>query len=319
MRNRTAKFVSIIIAGLFAGVTLTASLTATPAFAADECLAAPKDQTPQGSHWHYRIEHPSNRHCWYLREDEPHAQTARPKSFASAKPAAPKAEAAMPDTVADARAELPLPRASLDEDKAAGAAQSPAAADAANAADTDNTTRSNPAAANMLSSVVASRWPEQLSANSPSPPTAPVSAPASAPVSAHVSAPAEPQADEIPQAQPVSVPLAAADASMTKKSNSALMLLIVIVGALLFAGLVASAIVRFGGKRRQGRERVRRGHRWAWDQERSGRRRPSPFPFDAVRRPNIGLPRELQVAEDTDEGDRITQMMARLARSVQHS
>ncbi len=311
MRNRTAKFVSIIIAGLFAGVTLTASLTATPASAADECLAAPKDQTPQGSHWRYHIEHPSNRHCWYLREDEPQAQTAQPKSFASAKPVAPKAEAAMPGTVANARAELPSPRASLDMEKATGAAQLPAAANAANAADTDNTTRSNPAAANMLSSVVASRWPEQLSANSPPPPTAPVSAP--------VSAPAEPQADEIAQAQPVSVPLAAADAPMTKKSNSALMLLIVIVGALSFAGLVASAIVRFGGKRQQGRKRVRRGHRWAWDQERSGRRRPLPFPLDAVRRPNIGLPRELQVAEDTNEGDRITQMMARLARSVQHS
>jgi hypothetical protein len=307
MRNRTAKFVSIIIAGLFAGVTLTASLTATPASAADECLAAPKDQTPRGSHWRYHIEHPSNRHCWYLREDEPQAQTAQPKSFASAKPVAPKAEAAMPGTVANARAELPSPRASLDVEKAAGAAQLPAAANAAaNAADIDNTTRSNPAAANMLSSVVASRWPEQLSANSLPPPTAPVSAPA------------EPQADEIPQAQPVSVPLAAADAPMTKKSNSALMLLIVIVGALSFAGLVASAIVRFGGKRQQGRKRVRRGHRWAWDQERSGRR-PLPFPLDAVRRPNIGLPRELQVAEDTGEGDRITQMMARLARSVQHS
>jgi hypothetical protein len=310
MRTRTAKFVSIIVTGLFASVTLTASLAATPASAADECLAAPKDQAPQGSHWRYHIEHPSNRHCWYLREDEPHAQTAQPKSFASAKRAAPKAEAAMPGTVADARAELPLPRASLDE-KAAGAAPSPAAADAANAADTDNTPRSNPATANMLSSVVASRWPEQLSANSSSPPTVPVSAP--------VSAPAEPQADEIPQAQPVSVPLAAADAPMTKKSNSALMLLLVIVGALSFAGLVASAIVRFGGKRQQGAKRVRRGHRWTWDQERGGRRQPSPFPFDAVRRPNIGLPRELQVAEDTDQGDRITQMMARLARSAQPS
>jgi hypothetical protein len=311
MRTRTAKFVSIIVTGLFASVTLTASLAATPASAADECLAAPKDQAPQGSHWRYHIEHPSNRHCWYLRKDEPQAQTAQPKSFASAKPVAPKAEAAMPGAVANARAELPSPRASLDVEKAAGAAQLPAAANAANAADTDNTTRSNPAAANMLSSVVASRWPEQLSANSPPPPTAPVSAP--------VSAPAEPQADEIPQAQPVSVPLAAADAPMTKKYNSALMLLIVIVGALSFAGLVASAIVRFGGKRQQGHKRVRRGHRWAGDQERSGRRRPLPFPLDAVRRPNIGLPRELQVAEDTGEGDRITQMMARLARSVQHS
>ena len=172
MRNPPAKFVSIVIAGLFAGVALTASLTATPAPAADECLSAPKDQTPEGSHWRYRIEHPSNRHCWYLRDDEPRAQTSRPKSAASASPVAPKAETAMPGTVANARAELPSARAFLDE-KAAGGAQLPAAADAANAADTDNTQRSNPSTANMLSSVVASRWPEQLNANSP-PPTAPV-------------------------------------------------------------------------------------------------------------------------------------------------
>src|SRR6476660_5998330 len=305
MRNPPAKFVSIVIAGLFAGVALTASLTATPAPAADECLSAPKDQTPEGSHWRYRIEHPSNRHCWYLRDDEPRAQTSRPKSAASASPVAPKAETAMPGTVANARAELPAARAFLDE-KAAGGEQLPAAADAANAADTDNTQRSNPSTANMLSSVVASRWPEQLNANSP-PPTAPVSAPA------------VPQADEKPETQPVSVPLAAADATMTNQSNSTQMLLIVIVGALSFAGLVASAIVRFGSKRQHGRKQVRKGHRWTWDRQRCDRRRPSPFPLEAVRRPNIGLPRELQVAQDADEGDRITQMMARLARSVQHS
>ncbi|MBU6461426.1 MAG: hypothetical protein KGK01_03400 [Bradyrhizobium sp.] len=216
----------------------------------------------------------------------------------------------MPDTVANARAEFPSPRAFPDEANAAGAAPLPAAADAANAADTDNTPRNNQPTANMLSSVVASRWPEQLGANSP-PPTAPVSAP--------VSAPAAPQADETPETQPVSVPLAAADASTTKQSNPARMLVIVIVGALAFAGLAASTIVRFGGKRQQGREQIRRGHRWTRDQERGDRTQPSPFPLEAVRRPNIGLPRELQLAEDADEGDRIAQMMARLARSAQHS
>src|SRR6202000_2704204 len=63
MPNRTATLVS---AALSAGISLTASIGAIPARAADECLTAPKGETPGGSHWYYRIEHPSNRHCWYL-------------------------------------------------------------------------------------------------------------------------------------------------------------------------------------------------------------------------------------------------------------
>ncbi|MBU6457181.1 MAG: hypothetical protein KGQ48_06525 [Bradyrhizobium sp.] len=314
MRNRTAKYASII-AGLFAGVASTALLAAPPEPAADECLSAPKGPTPAGSHWYFRIEHPSNRHCWYLHEGGPRAQTVRPRSLTSAKPVAPKAETAMPGTVANARAELPSPRASLDQEKVTETPQLPAA-DAANAADTDNTPPSSPPAANMLSSVVASRWPDQLSANSPSPPPLPTTS-VSAPVSAPVNAPAATQADATPEAQPVSVPIDAAQASVTEQSNSARMLLIVIVGALSFAGLVASAIVRFAGKRR--RKQVRNGRRWTWDQERSDHKQPSPFPLEAARRPNIGLPRELQLAKDADEEDRITQMMARLARSARQS
>ena len=67
MPNRTATFASAFIASLLASALLvTISHAATPA--ASDCLSDPKDQkTPQGSHWYYRIEHPSNRHCWYLR------------------------------------------------------------------------------------------------------------------------------------------------------------------------------------------------------------------------------------------------------------
>lgn len=309
MPNRTAKFVSALIASLFAGLPVTASLIATPAPAADECLSAPKGETPEGSHWYYRIEHPSNHHCWYLREEgEAHTQAAPSRSSVTARPVSPKPDTAMPGSVANARAELPSPRASLDQEASTGAAQLPAAADAANAGDTDNTSRSGLPAANMLNSVVASRWPEQLGASSPAaPPPAPAGPPADLQVDATTATP--------PVA--AAVPLAAADASLAKQSHSALMLLIVIVGALSFAGLVASAIVRFGGKRRHDRREIRGDRRPIWDLERGDRPRPLPFPAEAARRPNIGAPRELRVADDADDQDRIAQMLARLARSAQ--
>jgi hypothetical protein len=312
MPNRTAKFLSAVIACLCAGVPLTASQSATPAPAADECLLAPKNETPDGSHWYYRIEHPSNRHCWYLREEgDAHAQTTPSSSSASAQPVSPTPDKALPGSVANARAELRSPRAGVDQDKAANTGQVPAAA---NAAMIDTTPPANPADANMMTSVVASRWPEQLSANS-------AAAPAAQPAPANP--PAELQADAAPPPSavappPAAVPLTAADASMAKQSGSAVMLLAVIIGALSVAGLIASAVFRSGSKRRTRAptlEEVRSV--WDLDGDLKRRRAPSPFPAAAGNRPNIGAPLELQEAADADERDRIQQMLERLARSAQ--
>jgi len=70
--------------------------------AADECLAKPNEPTPQGQHWHYRIEHANNgRQCWYLRAESSRIkrtsrQTERDASGAMAQaiqaPAAPTPE-----------------------------------------------------------------------------------------------------------------------------------------------------------------------------------------------------------------------------------
>src|SRR5467141_2630260 len=68
MPNRTAKFASAIFASLLAGVPIT-TISHSAAGADDECLSSPKDQTPQGGHWYYRIDHATKRHCWYLKED----------------------------------------------------------------------------------------------------------------------------------------------------------------------------------------------------------------------------------------------------------
>src|SRR6266404_6163150 len=34
---------------------------------AEECLSAPDSPSPQGTHWNYRLDWPTQRKCWYLR------------------------------------------------------------------------------------------------------------------------------------------------------------------------------------------------------------------------------------------------------------
>ena len=66
MSHRSAKFASAILASFLASAALPAiSYSAEPA--TDDCLSGPKDQTPEGSHWFYRIDRPTDRRCWYLR------------------------------------------------------------------------------------------------------------------------------------------------------------------------------------------------------------------------------------------------------------
>src|SRR5437764_1118937 len=53
-----------------AALTLAASTIALAAVGdaapAETCLKAPQGTAPQGSHWYYRLERPSQRKCWYL-------------------------------------------------------------------------------------------------------------------------------------------------------------------------------------------------------------------------------------------------------------
>ena len=316
MPHRTAKFVPAIVASLLlAGVPLA---TASPAAAqaADNCLASPKDQAPQGSHWYYRIEHPSNRHCWYLRgqHDAAAAQVAPPNASADASPSAnpaplnpssPNNSMTMPGSVANAHAELTSPQAGGDQTGSIATGPSPVVAAAA-----DATAGASRADANMLRSVVASRWPEQLAAaSSIAPDTSSDNSSAIAP---------SPTVATAPPAANV-VPLAAADAASEKQSGSTQMLIIAVVGALSVAGLAASA-VGYGGRRKRlddiQLEVENRGDRRAiWETTLADRPLPSPFAASAAIRPNIGIPRELREAQDPD--DKIADMLARLAKSAQ--
>jgi hypothetical protein len=113
-----------------------------------------------------------------------------------------------------------------------------------------------PEDANPQRSLVASRWPESSG----------VSASAGAgPATASLDAnqPSNSRATLSPAL--AAVTLAAADASSEKQFGSIQMLLIVVVGALSLAGLMGSAIYRFGGMRWNGRREIRPERRAIWD------------------------------------------------------
>ena len=163
MPNRTAKFVSAVFASVLAGISLTtASHSATPA--ADDCLSAPRDQTPEGSHWYYRIERGTKRHCWYLREEgEKVSQNAPSNAAPSAKPIAPKAEPPIRGSVANARAELPTAQTRDAADSSAAATPQPPAPGLNAISPAANRPLTAPDASTQPS-MIASRWPEPSSA-----------------------------------------------------------------------------------------------------------------------------------------------------------
>lgn len=234
MPKRTAKMVSAICAGLLAGAVATISHGA--ADAADDCLSGPKGGTPDGSHWYYRIDRVTKRHCWYLREEtEKLSQAAPPAAASPARPVAAKPEAAMQRSVADARAEFSAqPR--FEQPKRG---DEPAIAASADPATIDNYGAAPLPGQTMPESVVASRWPDSSAASAPVGP-----APIKPDVVAAVSPPA-------PASKPAAVAAGAvADASAQAPSYSMPRLLAALIAALAFAGILAGAMFKFAGPKR---------------------------------------------------------------------
>jgi hypothetical protein len=302
MPNRTAKFVSAIIVSFMAGAPFAAmSQGATPA--TDNCLASPPKDAPQGGHWHYRIEHPSNRHCWYLRAEQAASSKVSTPAPTKSPSLSTNAASAMPGSVANARAELVSPQTGSYPDASIATGQAPAAATGPEAG-ADNPAAVNVQDANMLRSVVASRWPDQLAANNTDPEPVTDNSDASAPSDAVVT----------PQPPAAAVPLTAAEAPPARQSSSTQMLIIAIVGALSVAGLAAS-VVGFSGRRKNRTRSLDGDRRAIWETTFNEGSLPSPFPAEAASRPQIGLPKELREADEPD--DRIAEMLVRLARSAQ--
>src|SRR3984957_4754672 len=295
MPNRTAKFASAIFVSFLAGAPL-AILSHDAARAADDCLAAPKDVTPEGSHWYYRIDHPTKRHCWYLRtEGERLSQTAPPNSSPATSPMAPKAETPAQRSIADAHAELP-----------AQTAIEPTRHDDAPvlAMPADAPLREDSADAEPQRSVVASRWPEPSGVN-----------PAAAPPPATENLAANTQPTSTPAASPAvaAVTLAAADSSLQTRSGSIPKLLSVIAGALALAGITASLVLKFGGSRRRSRIRTRRHKIWQPTDD-DGIALSARRDADVVPR-RSGLPRDLDRTDDAN--DRIAEFFSQLSRRPQ--
>jgi hypothetical protein len=109
------------------------------------------------------------------------------------------------------------------------------------------------------------------------------------------------------------VTLAAADAASAKPSGSVQMLLIVMVGALSVAGLIGSAIVRFGRPNFTGRD-VMIDRRINWDSARIDRPSLAEDARAADSMREVDLPRVPRAADDPNQ--RIAQMLERLARTA---
>jgi hypothetical protein len=321
MANPTAKFVSAIFVSFLAGANLPPVLNnaahaadaanadaANAVNAADDCLSGPKGETPQGSHWYYRIDRATKRHCWYLGDKrEKLSQAVPPIPAPPAKPISPNANTTIQRSVANARAELPAPQMRSEETNFITGQQASATA----AASTENNQRANSGDANTQPSVVASRWPEPSDANSPT-----SAEPAADNSAANVQSDSE--AEPPPAASPVT--LAAADSSSETKSGSQTQsgeiqtLLIVIVGALSLAGVMGSAIFRFGGRRQPIRREIRGDRRAIWDSVSTDRPSPSTDRIAGRRLPKADVPRERRAPDDPSA--RIAEMLAQLSKTA---
>ena len=196
---------------------------------------------------------------------------------------------AMPRSTADAHAELPA-QATIEQPKRSVGPVPAISADTTVAAPSAETSRS----------VVASRWLDQPDTSSSINP---------APAAGNSDAAAPPVSAATPSDEAAVAPLAAADLSAEKQSGSIQTLLLVIVGASALAGLIGSAVFRFGNARWR---KIPVDRRAIWDSSNIDH---SSLPVDPSAR--IGredFPWELRTADDSN--GRIEEMLARLARSA---
>jgi hypothetical protein len=245
MPNRTAKFVSAIFASLLAGAVLPA-VSDNAAHAADNCLTEPKGATPPGGHWYYRIDWPTKRHCWYVRDEDGKVSQAAPQdSPAPASPVSPEKKAATPPSIADARAEMPLPQTGNAQDTDATPAQRVPAMEAG-AASPDQGTNAPDAGV----SVVASRWPDPSGVSSSAATISTGPMPATGNSVANLSvANLQSNRSNPTAAADAAVTFAAADSLSAKQPSSFPKLLTVIVGALSVVAVMGGSVFRFGSTR----------------------------------------------------------------------
>jgi hypothetical protein len=283
MSSRAAEFASAILIGVLVGVFAGAYLIVMPYGAADDCLAEPKGDAPQGQHWYYRIDRGTKRHCWYLRGQlEKSSRVASSERSSSAKATSRKEDGAQ-RSIADAHAELPS-RSRIEDDTSAFATHPAlaqvfpnAAATAASAAVGDD---------NSASSNVMSRWPEPAGVNSSADPQ-PDASGTTVVAAATPAVQPDPGIDRAPVAAepaPASVPAPpapmapATTVSPTEKYSGSLQeLLVVAFAALALAGLIGSAVYRLStvGRSQRRYDASRRSADWQRPKKKARRARPA--------------------------------------------
>jgi hypothetical protein len=344
MSNRSAKFVAAIFAAVLAGTNFAAvaedSAKGDGAKTADECLSGPKGPLPAGGHWYYRVDHAAKRKCWYIGEEKNKSARAAPKdsssSTTSSSPASSSPAASAPastvaadpvspqqsiharKSIADARAELTAPQArveDLSEPQTTGAIPVVGIANGPRAVAPDAPTPL---------SHVASRWPESSGVIPSSDPRLAAAEPPQNQQTQdpQIQAPQTqaPQTNATPAPQPAVTPvaLAAANSLQDRQSASMQMLLLTMAGALALAGITASLVFRFGRTPLVQAE-IRGDRRTIWDSVDTEQRSPSMLPDEDTpiwhRRAPPNPPRDPRAPDDPER--RVTEMLARLARSAQ--
>jgi hypothetical protein len=244
MKKTAAKFVSAIFASIVASSTLTAAPDSEEK-AVDKCLLGPSASTPPGGHWYYRPDRVNKRNCWYVAQERERgarkpagADSARAEQVVAPTPQKPATQR----SISDARAELQPLQTSIEQNAKLVATQRIPAAPA-DAPRADNNQRAGTSDANLLSSAVASRWPDPLAA-----------APAAAPPPAPATRVAETQPQPAPAAPPprpavAPAPPIAPNATSGKSALSLPMILTVMVGALSVIGVIGSALLGFSRSR----------------------------------------------------------------------
>jgi len=317
MSNRSAISVVALFASILTGVSFTSATDVRAQAAADNCLTSPKEKTPEGKHWYYRLERGTKRQCWYLRGEDDKSARAAPREPSAdeaadatpAEPAAPPPRPVVRKSIANAHAELPFAQQRVEREPAA--APEPRTAGTAPAPAVQNSPFPNPPAASApdaSSSTVATRWPESSGVSSTS---------TFRTAAAEPSAPPPEATPAATQPAPAPVALAVADSSMAKQSASMQMLFLVMAGALTLAGIIASLMFRVGRARARKRNlAIRRERRAMWDQIHRERPSPSMLPEEDVPMWRRDEPHDPRAPDDPQR--RVTEMLSRLARSAQN-
>ncbi|WP_424631902.1 hypothetical protein [Bradyrhizobium sp. SYSU BS000235] len=266
MSNRAVAPVLAVLISSLAGMALTVSAIAAPATedkaeaSADQCLAAPKGETPKGAHWYYRLEKGTKRKCWYLADAAAKANKATASSAPPPAAAAPSVnrapprapEAAIQPSVANARAELAnrAPKTAAASDDATLSETiwpQPEAQAASIASNGDQSASGQPettgtgvaATPPAKDSAITSRWPD---ANMPST----TGNQSTAPIQTASQQTAAPQAAS--PKDKLTAPVAAGQFHGISLDSTS-MLLIMLAGVLTIVAIVGRMIIKYAGYR----------------------------------------------------------------------